>query len=83
MIILTLFVTKNLDFAFFCAAFNKEAPFLLPIFHSFLRPQSFLSRLRSKRFHRLFEHFSWWFIKNVLFSAGKLKEPEYHVKGEF
>lgn len=23
------------------------------------------------------------FIKNVLFSAGKLTEPEYHVKGEF
>lgn len=32
---------------------------------------------------KVFEHFSWWFIKNVLFSAGKLKEPEYHVKGEF
>ena len=74
---------KKLDFALFYAAFNEEAPFLLPNFHSFLRPQSFLSRPRSKRFHRLFEHFSWWFIKNVLFSAGKLKEPEYHVKGEF
>ena len=32
---------------------------------------------------KVFEHFSWRFIKNVLFSAGKLKEPEYHVKGEF
>lgn len=32
---------------------------------------------------KFFEHFSWRFIKNVLFSAGKLQEPEYHVKGEF